>query len=1401
MSGIEQAIHEFRQERLKIYRIAPTQLTRDANSANETARDHVGRWIYELIQNSDDAQASELLVSLKDDAIYVADNGKGLASDTIKSLSGTHLSIKPAGSIGRKGLGFKSVYAITQTPEIYSHQDGLIFSPEMAACWLREQGIATSKVPYQWLPFYQARDAGERCDEVLASLRQMRTIVKLPLASPMTGAGVIESLRALPAYILLTFRHLRKLDVIAENSDKSFSVRMTRWPESENEWNIVDTRDGQPQHWRLAKLPLNVPPEALVEFEDEDDKRRAADVSVAIATLLNEEGQVTSLPSPMNLHVYYPTEEPSPIPALLHGDFIVKSDRTKIVSDSRFNGLLSRSLASHVVSCIAQWYSESDPAANLRLLLPTDSFSSSVTSANLWAHIEAGVKANLKLPDANGRCILPVDGACRIATSVAPELARDIFAKCGYSSRLVHPSLEKDAHVRRVLDKFGCTKLTDDDLFALIATAPSNIASDVDWTWSCWNWIAAWAKAQREHDWKPDARNKRLLRLRKTPILSVGGNPVSIESVGAKIVTWREGTLQLLTPEWIPLAFIDDWLRDRVLSAPPDSSIHPLLTEFSVEQPNQKLLLKALELAISDFWQTKQGDGGRFLAFLATSNFHEQFDASETLQHCPIRATIEGKPGEFFVEARSAYFGMDWGEVLLADAFKDTPGVKWAKRPDSSSEEYRKILIWLGVANCPRLIPDYNENAEREESWRVSRCLPTHTAKDDVASPLLLDGIEFGPLNPLKARAVLHLLAGQWRYYSSHVSLSVGYKYYSWYQHSVPALWWEQLKSKLIPPLVNNYAIPAALGACWLPDKMTRKTIGPLLPIIDISGFGDDSNTVENWLIQHVGVRTQLSQIRVHEWRELLTTQIPKVISLTAGAADGAYQKVAGWYEACLESLATQESESSLSNAPLLCRKGEAWDYVVGEPRWLADNNELAHAFRAEVWQILFPERLHSDARKYFGLMRLSDAREEPCWDSFSGQGHTEFQKQLDSIKPYIFIWRCYKTKQDHEQLRGFLQKLSVRVADTLQAFVILGHSVQPKLVERQAAVTGDILLLKQEKAGLPLLAEAIALAVRTPTDSDFYENLLRCDSDAERMRKLEARNCPPEQIGKLLHEYFTSSEPQSVETRNEVPTEIPHETTGTPQTSKSTKEDKTRQSAAAVSQTQTEKKSESKAVSVQHTSNTTLQDTTVTEGTPATSPAGASRPQSLKTDRGVTQLKEAGKGEFEVRAGRARERRKCSKERKPTTAQPEAKSQNLPESEIGFESLTQAEKAEIDRRAKDFAALELQKPEFGYTQVHQMASQSPGYDLRAEKGDETLRVEVKGHLKAATKVFVTKREWKEYSRQTTDNRWELWNVEFLAADAGQPVRITRYSQIPNYAVEVSGLWIELADCSFKDIK
>ena len=79
-------------------------------------------FVYELLQNAEDAEASEVAFSLSDDALTVTHNGKRLFTRTdIISITTAGRSAKTElNAIGKFGVGFKSVFAVTDAPEIHS---------------------------------------------------------------------------------------------------------------------------------------------------------------------------------------------------------------------------------------------------------------------------------------------------------------------------------------------------------------------------------------------------------------------------------------------------------------------------------------------------------------------------------------------------------------------------------------------------------------------------------------------------------------------------------------------------------------------------------------------------------------------------------------------------------------------------------------------------------------------------------------------------------------------------------------------------------------------------------------------------------------------------------------------------------------------------------------------------------------------------------------------------------------------------------------------------------------------------------------------------------------------------------------------------------------------------------
>ena len=81
------------------------------------------RFVYEILQNADDAKASEVQFSLTNDKLEITHNGKKeFDYQDVESITTIGSSTKQddINAIGKFGAGFKSVFAVTKTPQIHS---------------------------------------------------------------------------------------------------------------------------------------------------------------------------------------------------------------------------------------------------------------------------------------------------------------------------------------------------------------------------------------------------------------------------------------------------------------------------------------------------------------------------------------------------------------------------------------------------------------------------------------------------------------------------------------------------------------------------------------------------------------------------------------------------------------------------------------------------------------------------------------------------------------------------------------------------------------------------------------------------------------------------------------------------------------------------------------------------------------------------------------------------------------------------------------------------------------------------------------------------------------------------------------------------------------------------------
>jgi len=108
-------------------------------------------FVFELLQNAEDAKASKVRFELVDGSLIFKHNGtKDFNKDDIKSITGIGNSSKKedTNTIGKFGVGFKSVFAYTTKPEIHSKSISFkienLFIPSLIEPVLIDKGYTTT---------------------------------------------------------------------------------------------------------------------------------------------------------------------------------------------------------------------------------------------------------------------------------------------------------------------------------------------------------------------------------------------------------------------------------------------------------------------------------------------------------------------------------------------------------------------------------------------------------------------------------------------------------------------------------------------------------------------------------------------------------------------------------------------------------------------------------------------------------------------------------------------------------------------------------------------------------------------------------------------------------------------------------------------------------------------------------------------------------------------------------------------------------------------------------------------------------------------------------------------------------------------------------------------------------
>ncbi len=290
-------------------------------------------FIYELLQNADDAGASEVIFRLTSKSLSITHNGEKLFDfNDVDSITTVGSSTKKddVNSIGTFGAGFKSVFAITKTPSIHSgdyHFQVIDFI-----------------VPEEIEPTYIER----KFTEIILPFNHP------DISTDNTYKQISYRLQALESESLLFLRNIKEIQWKTESDGGHYLSEI-----DDNKVSLisqVNEKDSLLEYFLFTKN---------IEVED-------AKLNIVVAYPLSSDGTVVPAHD-SKLFVFFPTNERTGFKFLVHAPYKTTPSRESIPFDDDQNRLITTALSALVAESIIGLKNSGLLNVKVLSILPIDS--------------------------------------------------------------------------------------------------------------------------------------------------------------------------------------------------------------------------------------------------------------------------------------------------------------------------------------------------------------------------------------------------------------------------------------------------------------------------------------------------------------------------------------------------------------------------------------------------------------------------------------------------------------------------------------------------------------------------------------------------------------------------------------------------------------------------------------------------------------------------------------------------------------------------------------------------------------------------------------------------------------------------------------------------------------------
>ncbi len=313
------------------------------------------KYLFELLQNADDASnGATVHVEFKmvDDYLILTHNGIPFDDQHTEKLCNYVQreggKTTQADKIGYKGIGFKSIFTISDRVQIISGGYSFRFDKE---AFKNSQGQIHS--PWPIIPLWTGAEDTPACARSYLQ-GSTKTYFILKIKNKALVQRDLTYIKNNPQMILF-LRHIPAITIINEQSEEKIVLK--------NEANDVKSliyNNNLSSRWLVHSFTIEIPESVKASLQEMDEYtcparlKTAAPVTMSFAASLNIHHGRPQARNPSQLYCYLPTQVYLTFPTLINTDFLLNSQRSELLANNAWNNFLLEEISFHLLRWIAQ---------------------------------------------------------------------------------------------------------------------------------------------------------------------------------------------------------------------------------------------------------------------------------------------------------------------------------------------------------------------------------------------------------------------------------------------------------------------------------------------------------------------------------------------------------------------------------------------------------------------------------------------------------------------------------------------------------------------------------------------------------------------------------------------------------------------------------------------------------------------------------------------------------------------------------------------------------------------------------------------------------------------------------------------------------------------------------------